>query len=84
LSNKKRENQKESKPYDSTLKALFGEQAEEIISYLLPDTHRPDGIEDDELNVELNRSTLSIDIGRHIVYKGDAATFNLEAQSGPS
>lgn len=35
------------------------------------------------LNVELNRNTLSIDVGRYIVYKGHPATFNLEAQSGP-
>jgi len=37
----------------------------------------------DQLNVELNRNTLSIDIGRHIVHKEEDATFNLEAQSGP-
>jgi predicted transposase YdaD len=83
LPRKKQEATKESKPYDSTLKALFGEQAEEMISCLLSDAHRPEGIPDNVLNVELNRNTLSIDVGRYIVYKGEAATFNLEAQSGP-
>ncbi len=65
------------------LKALFGEQSEEIISCLLPESHRPEGIPNDQLNVELNRNTLSIDIGRHIVYEEEDVTFNLEAQSGP-
>jgi len=83
LSKKKQEAPKESKPYDGILKALFGEQAEEIVSSLLPEAHRPEGLADTELNVELNRTTLSIDIGRHILYKGDSVTFNLEAQSGP-
>ena len=40
-----------------------------------------EGLTDDELNVELNRTTLSIDIGRHIIYKEDSVTLNLEAQS---
>ncbi|HEX3640242.1 MAG TPA: hypothetical protein VHV10_03015 [Ktedonobacteraceae bacterium] len=83
MSKKKQEALKESKPYDGILKALFGEQAEEIVSSLLPEAHRPEGLADTELNVELNRTTLSIDIGRHILYKGDSVTFNLEAQSGP-
>src|SRR5260370_13467067 len=65
------------------LKALFGEQSEEIISCLLPESHRPEGIPNDQLNVELNRNTLSIDIGRHIVYEEEDVTINLEAQSGP-
>ena len=65
------------------LKALFGEHAEEIVPCLLSEAHRPEGISDDELNVELNRNTLSIDVGRYIVYKGYPVTFNLEAQSSP-
>jgi len=82
LSNKKQEAAKDSKPFDGLLKALFSEQSEEIISCLLPDSHRPEGVSNDKLNVELNRNTLSIDIGRHIVYEGEDVTFNLEAQSG--
>src|SRR5260370_3536557 len=65
------------------IKALFGEQAEEIIPCLLSDVRRPEGVPDEELNVELNRNTLSIDVGRYIAYKGYPVTFNLEAQSGP-
>jgi len=64
------------------VKALFGEQSEEVISSLLSEAYRPEGLTDDELNVELNRATPSIDIGRHIIYKGDSVTLNLEAQSG--
>jgi predicted transposase YdaD len=64
-------------------KALFEEQSEEIISCLLPGSQRPAGIPTDQLNVELNRNTLSIDIGRHIVHEEEDITFNLEAQSGP-
>ena len=82
MSNKKQEAAKDSKPFDGLLKALFSEQSEEIISCLLPDSHRPEGVSNDKLNVELNRNTLSIDIGRHIVYEGEDVTFNLEAQSG--
>ncbi len=81
MSKKKQEAPKESKPYDSLVKALFGEQSEEVISSLISEAHRPEGLTDDELNVELNRTTLSIDIGRHIIYKGDSVTLNLEAQS---
>ena len=64
-------------------KALFGEQSEEIISCLLPGSHRPEGVPQNELNVELNRNTLAIDIGRHIVYEEEDVTFSLEVQSGP-
>jgi len=86
LSNKKQEatkDLKDSKPFDSLLKALFSEQSEEIIACLLHGTRRPGGVSNDQLNVELNRNTLSIDIGRHIVYEEEDVTFNLEAQSGP-
>jgi hypothetical protein len=83
LSNKKQEAAKNSKPYDSMVKALFSEQSEEIIACLLPGSHRPEGIPNDQLNVELNRNTLTIDIGRHIMYEEENVTFNLEAQSGP-
>ena len=81
LSKKKQEAPKESKPYDGLVKALFGEQSEEVIASLIAEVQRPTGLSNDELNVELNRATLSIDIGRHIIYKGESVTLNLEAQS---
>ncbi len=83
MPNKKQEAPKESKPFDSLLKALFDEQSEEIISCLLPGSQRPAGIPTNQLNVELNRNTISLDIGRHIVHKEEHVTFNLEAQTGP-
>jgi hypothetical protein len=73
----------DSKPFDSTLKALFGKQAEEAIACLLPDARLQGGLPDDELNVEINRNTLSIDLGYGILYKREFSTLNLEAQSGP-
>ncbi len=69
--NKTQEGLKESKQFDGLVKALFGEQSEEAIASLIAEVQRPDGLTDDELNVELNRTTLSIDIGRHMIYKGD-------------
>jgi hypothetical protein len=83
LSKKKPETSKDTKPYDSMLKAIFGELAGEIITCLLPETHLQQGLPDDELNVEVNRNTIAIDLGFGIVYKEDAATLNMEAQSGP-
>ena len=74
---------KDTKLFDSTLKALFGEQAEEAISCLLPDARLQGGLPDNELNVEVNRNTLSIDLGYGILYKREFSTLNLEAQSGP-
>jgi hypothetical protein len=36
---------------------------------------------ENELNVEVNRTTLSIDLGYGILYKGKITTLNLEGQS---
>jgi predicted transposase YdaD len=81
LSRRKKKASKDSKQYDSLVKALFGEQSEEIIASLIAEVQRPEGLTDDELNVELNRTTLSIDIGRHLILEGEAITLNLEAQA---
>ena len=83
LSNSMPENLNASKRYDRTLKALFSELDWEIIPCLLSEVRPPEGLAGEELNVELNRNMISMDVGRHIVYKGEAAIFNLEAQSGP-
>ncbi|SRR6266852_258127 len=83
LLNEKSEHPNNSKRFDCTIIAIFGELDWEIIPCLLSEAHRPEGLADEELNVELNRNTISIDVGRHIVYKGDSAILNLEAQSGP-
>jgi predicted transposase YdaD len=86
LSNKKQEaakGPKDAKPFDGLLKAVFAEQSEEIIAALVHGTRRPEGLSNDRLDVELNRNTLAMDIGRHIFYEEEDVTFNLEAQSGP-
>jgi predicted transposase YdaD len=77
---KQQEVARESKQFDSLVKALFGEQSEEAIASLIAEVCRPEGKRDEELNVELNRTTLSIDIGRHMIYKGESITLDLEAQ----
>jgi hypothetical protein len=81
LSNQKQERFTDTKPYDRTLKAIFGEQAEEVIPCLVPGARLREDLLEDELNVEVNRTTLSIDLGYGILYKGKITTLNLEGQS---
>ena len=83
MPNNKQEYQNDSKPYDSTLKALFGELVGEIIPCLLSDARLQEGLPYNECNVEVNRTTLSIDLGYWILYKEYLAILNMEAQSGP-
>src|SRR2546429_728028 len=55
----------EPQPYDNTLKALFGKEADQIIPYLLPGAEFVGNLRDEERNIEINRSTLKADqIGR--------------------
>ncbi|HEY4032986.1 MAG TPA: hypothetical protein VGL94_03365 [Ktedonobacteraceae bacterium] len=63
MSNNKQEHPNNSKPFDSTLKALFGELVGEIIPCLLSDARLQEGLLYNECNVEVNRTTLSIDLG---------------------
>jgi hypothetical protein len=81
LSHQKQERFTNTKPYDRTLKAIFGEQAEEVIPCLVPGARLREDLLEDELNVEVNRTTLSIDLGYGILYKGKITTLNLEGQS---
>jgi hypothetical protein len=81
LSNQKQQQFTDTKPYDRTLKAIFGEQAEEVIPCLIPGARLREDLLKDELNVEINRTTLSIDLGYGILYKGKITTLNLEEQS---
>jgi predicted transposase YdaD len=83
LPSQKQEYPSDSKPYDSTLKALFGELVGEIIPCLLSDARLQEGLPYNECNVEVNRTTLSIDLGYWILYKEYLAILNMEAQSGP-
>ncbi len=82
MPNNKQEQQNNSKPFDSTLKAMFGELVGEIIPCLLSDARLQEGLLYIECNVEVNRTTLSIDLGYWILYKGYLAILNMEAQSG--
>jgi len=83
LPNNKQEHPNDSKPFDSTLKALFGELVGEIIPCLLSDARLQEGLLYNECNVEVNRTTLSIDLGYWILYKEYLAILNMEAQSSP-
>src|SRR5258707_874996 len=68
--------QPQPQEYDTTLKSLFGEEANKIISMLLPGTKLTR-----EKNVELDRSTLKADLVYNVLHKGRPAILNLELQT---
>lgn len=61
----------QQKPYDGTLKGLFGEQAAWIIPYLLPAVKLQGDSWDAEHNIEINRSTLQVDLLYKALYRQD-------------
>ncbi|MBV9231573.1 MAG: hypothetical protein JOZ18_19850, partial [Chloroflexi bacterium] len=66
----------EAQAYDNTLKALFGDEAAEIISNLLP------GVElVGEPNIEVDRSKLKADLVYNILWRGKPAILNIELQT---
>src|SRR5579862_3572318 len=68
--------QKEHHPYDKTLKALFGKEADLIVPQLLPGASHLS-----EKNVELDRSTLRVDQVYDFRYHGQPAVLNIEFQT---
>ena len=74
-------NKPEPQPYDNTLKALFGKEADQIIPYLLPGTEFVGNLRDEERNIEINRSMLKADLVHRISYKRLRAMLNLELQT---
>jgi len=74
-------NKSEPQAYDNTLKALFGEEADQIIPYLLPGAEFLGNLRDEERNIEINRSMLKADLVHRIRYKGLLAMLNLELQT---
>ena len=74
-------NKPEPQAYDNTLKALFGEEADQIIPYLLPGAEFIGNLRDEERNVEINRSMLKADLVHRIRYKRLLAILNLELQT---
>ena len=68
--------QHESQPYDRALKSLLGDEAPEILPYLLQ------GIQlIGEENVEIDRSTLRADLVYNVIYKGKPHILSLELQT---
>src|SRR3982750_1917957 len=67
---------KDTQPYDSLMKHLFCNEAGEIVPLLLPGAKVVS-----ELNIEIDRSTLRVDIALKIIYKRVLAILNLESQS---
>lgn len=63
-------------PYDSALKSLMGEEAAEILPHLLPETEYIR-----EENIELDRTTLKVDLVYNIKYKGEPNILNMELQT---
>jgi predicted transposase YdaD len=74
-------NKPEPQPYDNTLKALFGKDANQIIPYLLPGAEFVGNLRDEERNIEINRSMLKADLVHRISYKRLRAMLNLELQT---
>jgi len=74
-------NKPESQVYDTTLKSLFGEEAEQIIAYLLPGAELIGSLQDEERNIEINRSMLKADLVHRIRYKRLPSILNLELQT---
>ncbi len=71
----------ESQQYDNTLKALFGEEADQIIPYLLPGVEFAGSLRDEERNIEINRSMLKADLVHRIYYMRLLTILNLELQT---
>jgi hypothetical protein len=74
---------KESQPYDSLLKMLFGDKASEIIPNLLPGAELLGDPRNEEQNVEIDRNTLRADLVFRILYLGVIGILNLELETGP-
>ena len=74
---------KEAQPYDSLLKMLFGDKASEIIPNLLPGAELLGDPRDEELNIEIDRSTLRADLVFRILYLRILGILNLELETGP-
>ena len=59
---------KDSQPYDSLVKHLFRSEAGKIIRLLLPGAELVG-----DVNIEIDRSTLRVDLALKICYKGEDA-----------
>jgi len=68
---------KDSQPYDSLVKHLFRSEARKIVHLLLPGAELVG-----DVNIEIDRSTLRVDLALKIRYKGVLAILHIEAQSG--
>jgi len=76
------EHNKEPQPYDSLLKALFGKEASEIIPTLLPGAELLGDSQDEEQNIEIDRSMLKADLIYRIRYQSELVMLNLELETG--
>jgi hypothetical protein len=68
--------QKREQQYDGSLKALFGEEAEEMIPYLVPGTQLLT-----DHNIEIDRTTLKADLVYNILRYGLPHILNMELQT---
>jgi predicted transposase YdaD len=67
---------RQTQEYDNSLKALFGDEAPDILSYLLPGTELVG-----EENIEIDRSKLKADLVYNIKYEGRPHILNMELQT---
>lgn len=69
------------KPYDGTLKGLLGAQAPWIVPYLLPGAKLQIDPWDGERNIEINRSTLQVDLLYKALYRHQYILVIIEVQT---
>lgn len=70
------EHRKRQQIYDNTLKALFGDEAAEIIPRILPHTQVIS-----EQNIEIDRTKLKADLVYYTTYRGTPTILNMELQT---
>src|SRR5436309_992490 len=68
----------QAQEYDTTLKSLFGNEADKILPHLVPGTQL---LLKNDKNIELDRSTLRADLVYYVVYRGHPQIMNVELQT---
>jgi hypothetical protein len=68
--------QRNPQEFDNTLKALFGNEAKEILPHLIPEAELID-----DKNVEIDRTLLKADLVYNILYRGEPHILDMELQT---
>jgi hypothetical protein len=68
--------QDQSQPYDRALKSLLGDEVAEILPILLPGSEFVG-----EQNIEIDRTTIKVDLVYNVQYRGNPHILNMELQT---